>query len=245
MTAFVLREDAVSEDDRVTEQKGLTRHQKIRLTGEALLAGIPYIGGVIQTSVFGRLNELRTQRLEEFVAELSQRLEVLGENPEFVEQLQASLATDERFMLFVYSCFERVYREYEHEKFQAYKEAFIRGLTDASLSIDMKLAFIQMLDRMGPVDLHVLGHLSTIPPDSYMEAARITEAVSDHSEEQRLFVLSATDTLANLQLIEVGRIGLDDESFLHREKHDYRLTELGRSLVDFIGGLGQEPEASN
>lgn len=221
-------------NNRLNSQLG-ERSSTGRLALEAMVASIPYIGPALQTAVFTRLNEKRLSRIERLFKELNEHFNNLGSDPDFLDYLTSYLENNERFMVFVRHSLEKIAAEYDNTKFEAYKIAFINGFINKNLSVNVKLAFLRMIDRVGVHDLQVLGFMANKSSDEYITAGQIIAAVSDTSEHEKLLILSAIDTLANLQLIEVGRVGLDANGRLHRQRHDYRLTQLGRSFVNFIG----------
>lgn len=211
-----------------------TPSRVIQTAIQVAVAGIPYIGAPLHAAVFGTLHDRRLRRLEEFTRELGTRLETLAQDPAFVENLTALLQRSERFVVFLRECLQRVHEEYDKEKFRAYKEAFIQGITNTCVSVDTKLQFLKLLDRMSPVELAVMGLLCREVDEHCVPVSAIITALSDGSDLQSLLYLSATDTLANMQLIQIYHIDIDEEDILHREKHDYRLTSLGREFAQFI-----------
>lgn len=205
-----------------------------RLALEVLVSSLPYVGSALHTAVFSRLDEKRFARIETLFDDLNKRFARLGSDPDFVEYLTSYMEENERFMLFVRKSLERLAEEHDAEKFKAYKQAFINGVTGRMLSVNVKLEFLRVLDRIGLMELQMLGYMKSHGGAQFLPASKIIGAISDASEHERLLMLSATDTLANLQLIEVGRIGLDEEGVLHRQQHEYRLTQLGLGFVEFI-----------
>jgi len=211
-----------------------------KLALDELLCSIPHIGPDLDAAVFTRLNEIRFLRLERLTEELNLRFAKLGADPDFVRYLTKCLKENESFMVFVRKCLERLYEEHDVTKFNAYKQAFINGVTGKQLSVNVKLELLRMLDRIGLTELHVLGYMKGQGGSEYLPASRLIAAVSDDSECENLLVLSAVDTLANLQLVEVGRIGVDDKGGLDRRKQEYRLTQLGQAFIAFIQAEGPE-----
>ena len=213
----------------------LTSGDKLEISVEVLMQLVPWIGSSLSTSIFGKLAIIRRKRLETCVDELNVRLDALANSSELTAEIQALLQENERFVAFLRNCVERIIEEYDAEKLEAYKNAFISGYLDRKLDLNLKLEFINFLRRFGTQDLHVLGYLSKLDRGKYVEAINISASITDGSELQKLLILSATDTLANMQLIEVGKIGLMPDGTLKRQEHEYRLTALGWSFVSFIG----------
>lgn len=103
-----------------------------------------------------------------------------------------------------------------------------------TIEINLALKFLQILDRVDVVELSVLGFLAPIQPTDFTKTRDIMVALAKGSDVDRSLILSAVDTLANLDLIRVGHVKISADAMLQRDEHDYQLTSLGRKFIAFV-----------
>jgi len=196
------------------EDESLSRREKLSLATQSLLEAVPYVGGSLSTAYFGYKQEIRFKRLEQFYAEIAEKIE---------EQDIALVDIDEHdkeaLFALIEQVNEQVEREVVEEKLICLRNIAINSLSDPTTidNYDCRRSFLNALQQMTRLDLAVMH-------ECYQEErSRVIDLdVINTDDEENIFSLFASSSrLESFGFLKVGSIDVvalggppdEDENF--------------------------------
>jgi hypothetical protein len=200
----------------------------------SIVQAIPYLGGVIDNIVTGKVTTVQRERFELFIEELRDACVSLNG-----EKLDKGFIESDEFVDLFVNVSERVVRTHEDEKREALRNAFLKATTKDGSKGPFKEIAIRLIGDLTVDHMRVLRVVAG-------RQAQFTEADRQANED-----FTSLDQLAACLSEEIPRVdiravaydlmnmGLLGNWWARRydqpeETDRFRLTEVGRKFIGFI-----------
>ncbi|CAK8725349.1 hypothetical protein KKHLCK_16490 [Candidatus Electrothrix laxa] len=194
---------------------------------EAGLQLIPGVGGALATLYFGRKQEIRFKRLEDFYSQLSDELlKIKDKFPPIEKHDQESLL----------SILEKLNEEIEKESIQYkinhlkifFKNNILSPVTEENF--DNRTVFLNIISDLTVFECEVLLKINSLKENESISAFDISKA----TDEDNYYTGSAIHRLRNF-----GLIGKDSKGITYRENLDsalldrFKVSDFGKNFIQF------------
>jgi hypothetical protein len=181
------------------EEESLSRREKMRLATQSLLEAIPYVGGSLSTAYFGYKQEIRFKRLEQFYAEMAEKIE-----EEDIVLVDIDEHDKEALFALLEQVNNQVEREVIEEKLECLKNIAVNSLSEPTTieNYDRRRSFLNALQEMTRLDLAVMHECFQ------EERSRVIDLdVIDTDDEENVFSLFASSSrLESFGFLKVGSV---------------------------------------
>jgi|SRR3989339_435443 len=215
----------------------LTMQEKFSRAVRTGLQAVPYgIGSAIVEAVFGTIDERRRKKIEAFIRNLAEDIEILKDRLKTIDK--SFFATDE-FSYYSESILKRVSAEIQKEKLAALRGALVSLIVEPiKFSSDKINHFIRAIDVLDATHIHVLKFLSARHSrpeiERYLNISEICRILKATNEADQNFIYSSIDTLANKEFVVSGRVPFDPKGKIDKQIQRFKCTALGMEFLDFI-----------
>lgn len=206
------------------KEENLTPKDYLGLAIEAGIGAIPVIGGPVQTLYFGRQNEKRFKRIENFYASLNEDLDTITDRIGEIENFQTD--RDQLFGI-IESINDEIEKARTQSKLQYYKTLYINCILNINNSFwDEEEYFLEILNRITPLQIEAITFLSSHPG--------FQKGLNKPNVSQFLFD-GSLNILVDLGVLEPSILSL---TFIKggegRQEMAYKLSDLGIRFVDTV-----------
>lgn len=206
----------------------LTTKEERDIIVQAGLEAIPYVGGSLSTLYFGRKQELRFKRIEEFYKKVAHDLNQISEKVSISGFDQQKLAD------LIETINDNVEKEIIDEKIDYFKNIFIRTIQEKEFNYDRRKMFVRCLGDLDEPEIYILKEFQKIPIGQ-----TLTVKNEEISNDQRFETIASLEKLKSYGLTSSHLSATIRPNIDWSEITQYKLTEIGKEFIEFClkGGL--------
>lgn len=212
---------------RNKQMEQLSNKERDKNAIEAGLQLIPVVGGAFATLYFGRKQEIRIKRLEQFYSQVSDELRKIQDKFPPIEMYD-----EESLLSILERLNDRIEKESINEKI-SYLKAYLRNTLLQPVTkenFDRRITFLNIISELTVLECSILLKMNFLKADEAISAFDI----SKENKENAYYIGSAIHRLRNF-----GFIRKDNTGFINRDKMDsalldrFKISDFGEDFIQF------------